>query len=102
MFMILIKGICLSLFIVLLEPSFAVSYEDAYLNVDGSVSMNCQDEYEECEIWVNNGECKNNPSFMLLHCSKACHMCGKSDEEVRSIISKLSEELEELKRQEDE
>jgi ShK domain-like len=80
----------------------AVSNEEAYVDSDGSISINCQNEYEECEDWARSGECKKNPTFMLLRCSKACQMCGKSDEEVGSEILSSLEELKELKRQEEE
>jgi hypothetical protein len=32
----------------------------------------CFDEYAKCKEWQEQGECKNNPIWMHVHCMKAC------------------------------
>ena len=33
------------------------------------------DSYEECPYWAYNGECENNPGFMLSNCKFSCNDC---------------------------
>ena len=35
----------------------------------------CDDTHEKCKLWAQDGECKNNPRFMLNSCSNSCGTC---------------------------
>ena len=35
----------------------------------------CQDSQESCSQWANEGECLNNPNFMLAQCPRSCGTC---------------------------
>jgi hypothetical protein len=35
----------------------------------------CTNEDEECDFWAEEGECEENPDYMLIHCSRACGTC---------------------------
>lgn len=39
------------------------------------VSSGCRDTYDTCELWALDGECRNNPGFMLVHCRFSCEYC---------------------------
>ena len=41
----------------------------------GSIRVACIDEDERCEGWAKQGECKNNPQYMLVSCRKSCSSC---------------------------
>ena len=32
-----------------------------------------EDQYENCQTWASEGECHNNPNFMLEHCTASCN-----------------------------
>ncbi len=36
---------------------------------------NCKDEHESCSFWASEGECDNNPGYMLSSCSRSCNSC---------------------------
>eukprot|EP00588_Corethron_pennatum_P016828 CAMPEP_0194310276 /NCGR_PEP_ID=MMETSP0171-20130528/7210_1 /TAXON_ID=218684 /ORGANISM="Corethron pennatum, Strain L29A3" /LENGTH=611 /DNA_ID=CAMNT_0039063817 /DNA_START=131 /DNA_END=1966 /DNA_ORIENTATION=+ len=36
----------------------------------------CIDTDERCQSWANEGECENNPDYMLNNCKKACKTCA--------------------------
>jgi len=36
----------------------------------------CADENQFCSFWAADGECQNNPGYMLFHCAKSCGACG--------------------------
>ncbi|XP_069105314.1 putative tyrosinase-like protein tyr-3 isoform X2 [Argopecten irradians] len=36
----------------------------------------CFDNDANCERWADNGECRNNPSYMLDECKSSCDICG--------------------------
>lgn len=35
----------------------------------------CEDQHETCNTWARKGECRKNPSFMMLNCRKSCGTC---------------------------
>jgi len=35
----------------------------------------CQDENPDCSKWSKEGECVNNPTFMLVSCARSCGSC---------------------------
>jgi len=35
----------------------------------------CADDRKECKAWSENGECDNNPTYMLAHCKRSCDVC---------------------------
>ena len=35
----------------------------------------CQDKHEFCKLWAAEGECENNPDYMLKFCSRSCGVC---------------------------
>lgn len=35
----------------------------------------CEDQNESCNSWARKGECRKNPSFMMLNCRKSCGTC---------------------------
>lgn len=37
----------------------------------------CQNNNENCPQWAAEGECKNNPNFMLADCARSCGSCQK-------------------------
>ena len=37
----------------------------------------CQDTNEDCPQWAVQGECKNNPNYMLSGCPMSCGTCGR-------------------------
>ena len=41
-------------------------------------AVECRDYNEYCEDWSSNGECDNNPNFMLENCRLACGECNES------------------------
>ena len=39
----------------------------------------CKDDTIHCESWAREGECKNNPGYMLVFCQKSCNTCSPTD-----------------------
>jgi len=39
-------------------------------------SCSCTDENQYCHIWAADGECRQNPGYMLFSCAKSCGECG--------------------------
>ena len=35
----------------------------------------CGDNDDRCEQWAQEGECDNNPEYMLIECRQACKVC---------------------------
>lgn len=35
----------------------------------------CSDKDNECEFWAGEGECVNNPEYMLRECTRSCGVC---------------------------
>ena len=35
----------------------------------------CQNSHPSCLLWAREGECRNNPTFMLNSCARACGSC---------------------------
>ncbi|KAL7470118.1 hypothetical protein ACHAXS_011509, partial [Conticribra weissflogii] len=46
-------------------------------DVDDDESNVCRDDHPECENWGSQGECVNNPNYMLLNCRKSCDTCNE-------------------------
>ena len=44
--------------------------------VDTSI---CEDRDDECDVFMKQGECAENPQYMFYYCPKACDLCGKGD-----------------------
>lgn len=40
------------------------------------LSIDCVDKNESCNYWASNGECQNNPDYMLVNCKKSCKNCS--------------------------
>ena len=36
----------------------------------------CRDRHADCQTWAGQGECQNNPGYMLESCAVACDSCG--------------------------
>ena len=49
----------------------------------------CRDKKSDCQWWANEGECSQNPDYMLSDCRMACGVCGMKDEEIEDMISEL-------------
>lgn len=47
------------------------------------VSERCYNEHDswQCNVWAGQGECERNSDFMHRACQKACHRCGKDEDE---------------------
>jgi prolyl 4-hydroxylase len=41
----------------------------------------CKDNHKNCEFWAEEGECKQNPKYMLENCKKACKVCPETQVE---------------------
>ena len=41
----------------------------------------CQDNVQDCNFWASEGECENNPNYMLAHCKLSCRVCELSETE---------------------
>ena len=39
------------------------------------IGLKCIDDRKECPEWASDGECTNNPGFMLNNCKKSCKTC---------------------------
>jgi ShK domain-like len=39
-------------------------------------NTSCDDDFEGCAAWAQNGECTVNPEFMLYYCPKSCGACS--------------------------
>lgn len=49
-----------------------------YANSEGKpmeANDNCYDRHENCPLFVSQGECTNNPGWMIIHCSLSCNSC---------------------------
>merc|ERR1712113_922640 len=46
----------------------------------------CSDNNPSCEEWAANGECDNNPGFMLTECRESCEECELTPEEKESKL----------------
>jgi hypothetical protein len=40
-----------------------------------SLRVPCVDTDDRCDDWAKQGECKNNPQYMLVQCRKSCASC---------------------------
>lgn len=46
----------------------------------------CNDEYNSCKAWADNGECEANPDFMLQNCPNSCRACGLNQEQKGNLV----------------
>merc|ERR1712228_134476 len=46
----------------------------------------CTDNNPSCEDWAAQGECENNPGFMLTECRESCEECDVSPDEKESKL----------------
>ena len=46
-----------------------------YDSMEDSWDLACSDSNVGCPGWAKQGECRNNPRYMLLHCAKSCESC---------------------------
>jgi hypothetical protein len=73
--------------IVLVVLTYASSEEQSCVaagscDIDGSSSSSdCEDTDESCELWAREGECYNNPGYMIAGCPKACNLCITGEDE---------------------
>ena len=54
----------------------------------------CQDSQASCSQWANEGECLNNPNFMLAQCPRSCGTCvplhdGEEEESENAVASSV-------------
>ena len=43
----------------------------------------CVDRYDECQGFVDAGECSNNPGWMIINCARSCDACDLRDPKIR-------------------
>lgn len=53
-------------------------------------NTSCTDNYKDCYIWANNGDCKINPEYMLYNCAKSCSACKYTNEDKTSLVKLLN------------
>lgn len=46
----------------------------------------CQDEFQRCKSWADNGECKINPEYMLYFCPKSCNACKLNSHDKYKLV----------------
>lgn len=63
--------------------------DDGDLDDESEMEEGCKDTHELCYFWASQGECENNPGYMLTGCPRSCRQCG--GEEVREMIDHLEE-----------
>lgn len=64
-----------------------------FANADGSArvaSNDCNDRYMECADYATDGECSNNPGWMIVNCPLSCKLCELRDPKVRCSRDKLN------------
>lgn len=49
----------------------------------------CSDRHQQCLQFEKQGECSNNPGWMIVNCPKSCHACHLRDAKVRCQRSNL-------------
>lgn len=59
--------------------------EDAYID-SLPRSIDCEDSFDECPKWANNGECEINPEFMLYACPKSCAACSLREQDRFNLV----------------
>eukprot|EP00602_Paraphysomonas_sp_CaronLab_P008603 CAMPEP_0185034486 /NCGR_PEP_ID=MMETSP1103-20130426/24429_1 /TAXON_ID=36769 /ORGANISM="Paraphysomonas bandaiensis, Strain Caron Lab Isolate" /LENGTH=265 /DNA_ID=CAMNT_0027571161 /DNA_START=62 /DNA_END=855 /DNA_ORIENTATION=+ len=50
----------------------------------------CVDRNENCQAYVERGECENNPGWMIVYCPVGCKACHLRDAKVRCQQSRLN------------
>lgn len=58
--------------------------EDAYVN-SLPVSSTCGNDFDDCKLWAQNGECNINPEFMLYSCPGACGACALTPQQKHNV-----------------
>ena len=43
----------------------------------GQCRVRCDNNQVSCGAWAGRGECRQNPEYMEIYCSKACTTCTK-------------------------
>lgn len=66
--------------------------------LDGTCA-DCEDTHEHCTYWEGQGECTNNPGFMLRYCRKSCNACDKNTDDPERL-QELEKEYSEAERDE--
>lgn len=54
----------------------------------GAGAMFCEDRFEKCVEWAEDGECNLNPFWMKPNCQKSCQSCGMSISEIDKPMPK--------------
>ena len=52
--------------------------------LDGSL---CVDKHRKCTRWASQGECQDNPEYMLSHCPNACQTCFAEETNKRQMTN---------------
>ena len=45
----------------------------------GQCRVRCDNNHVSCGAWARRGECRKNPEYMEIYCSKACSTCSKKE-----------------------
>jgi len=53
-------------------------------------SAECIDRYDDCQFFFEEGECDNNPGWMIVNCAKVCNACHLRDPALRCDRSFLN------------
>jgi len=65
------------------EDAAAGNYDDDDDYESGSEGEpDCRDEHELCSFWAKEGECQNNPVYMLKSCARSCVSCKVTSDKV--------------------
>ena len=65
------------------------------LLIHSCICRRCVDDHEDCADWADDGECKNNPTFMMDECRKSCGAClSKSKKQQNPSPQQLQPETE--------
>ena len=72
------------------QTSAVVDAEECPVGEDGVCEQPlCTDKHSECQPWAAEGECTENPRFMLFECQAACNMCGKTIEQIHVEVTQV-------------
>jgi prolyl 4-hydroxylase len=64
-----------------------------YASQDGRAThapVACFDRHPDCDFFVSEGECSNNPGWMIINCPAGCQSCHLRDSQVRCSRSFLN------------
>lgn len=45
----------------------------------------CGNDFDDCQLWAQNGECNINPEFMLYSCPGACGACALTPQQKHNV-----------------